>query len=97
MPITHTDSGTVFTGDSTAFYGLAVKLSAVKLEACGVRVRRRGPALWKVYRDHFGIPGTGTKKATEAQVIAWMEATVAEQKAQQVHIDKRTPPCSDTP
>lgn len=87
MPIEHhPHGGTTVTGESINFFALGAQLGAAKLEANGIKMHRRGPALWKTYRDHYQIPGTGKKQATEAEVIAWMQAKVDELRPQQKHI-----------
>lgn len=87
MPIEHhAHGGTTMTGESIDFFALGAQLGAAKLEAKGIKMHRRGPALWKYYRDHYQIPGTGKKRASEAQVIAWMQAKVDELRPQQRHI-----------
>ena len=86
MPIKHFgNGGATITGDSINFYALAVHRGVAQLEMKGIRVRR-GRLMWKVYRDHYQIPGTGRRKATHAQVCEWLDAKVRELRPQQEDI-----------
>lgn len=86
MPIEHSAGGTVITGDSINFLALVAQRGAAELEQKGIKMHRRGPALWKVYREHYKIPGTGKRQATQQQVIDWLNKKVEELKAQQEHV-----------
>ena len=84
MTITHTKGATVFTDDSIDYFALVTQKHAVGLEKLGIRVRR-GPLVWKRLRDHYQVPGTGSRKATIEQVHAWLTAKVEELATQQKH------------
>ena len=86
MPIEHWgEGGTTLTGDSIDFFRLCAQRGAVGLELKGIKMNR-GPVLWRQLRDHYQIPGTGTRKASHQQVYDWLCAKVEELRLQQAHI-----------
>lgn len=85
MPIEHSRGSTVITGDSINYFQLCVQKTAVDLECRGMKMSR-GRVVWKRLRDHYQIPGKSRRRANKHDVLAWLEAKVAELRPQQEHV-----------